>query len=137
MSILPTGDIAGNKQLDIDRLELNHVHDSDWNFQFDQLVLWKFYEDEFIPIMSIGLPYSKETNSISKKSKSITIAIGHIGWKIPIKINYKMFSETFTNYDVELVERAYLERIYTEKDPAKWVRIKKHILYNKDWIFQK
>ena len=53
--ILPNIDIAGNKQLDVEVLELNHIYDSDWNYLIDQLVFWKIYEDEHVPVMFISL----------------------------------------------------------------------------------
>lgn len=157
LSVIPANDIAGNKQLDVDRLELNHMHDSDWNYQTDQLIFWKIYEDEFIPIMYItltdarendwnvraamnaqGLAYIPKFNwpyEINKRpNSSIVVAVEHIGFKIPVKINYKVFTETFSNFDTEVYGKNYLEYQYKEKDPNKWERIKKHILFSRGWL---
>lgn len=160
LSIVPPNDIAGNKQLDIDKLELNHMHDSDWNYQLDQLIFWKIYEDEFIPIMYLSLLNTRNTDwnvraamnaqglayvpkfnwpyEIDKRpNSSITVAVECIGHTIPLRVNYKIFVETFSNFDTEVYGKTILEKRYKETDPKKYERINKHILFKKDWILQK
>ena len=154
--ILPNIDIAGNKQLDVEVLELNHIYDSDWNYLIDQLVFWKIYEDEHVPVMFIslgnarnndwnarqaanaqGLAYVPKFNwpyEIKKNQhSSVVISIDHAGTKIPVRINYKIFRETHSNFDTELQGKYYLEDKYKETEPEKWERIRKHFLFNRDW----
>lgn len=158
-SIIPANDIAGNKQLDIDKLELNHIYEESGNFQSDQLIFWKIYEDEFVPIMFLSLTHARDNDwnvraavnaqgfayvpkfnwpyEFDKRpNSSITLPIHHLGYTIPVKINYKIFAETHTDFDNEIDGKNYLEEQYKTKDPEKWERIKKHLLINKDWVLQ-
>ena len=154
--IIPVIDIIGNKQIDVEVLELNHIYDSDWNYLIDQLVFWKFYEDEYVPVMFISLGNARNNDWNARQAANaqglayvpkfnwpyeiknnphsyVVISIDNIGTKIPVRINYKIFRETHSNFDTELQGKYYLEDKYKETEPEKWERIRKHFLFNRDW----